>query len=129
MSGRGDQHNRRLSQDELASKERFGIALRRTAFHASQSSQSKKRFSVEPLLGALGSKMSHEQVSLPLHDISRYRHVEIGLTKISVPFRNLVFENVVVPERIPGQTAHKPMVLMCVVPTMREDQIRFATAL
>jgi hypothetical protein len=52
------------NQDKLASDECFGIALRRTTFHASQTSQPEKGFGIEPLLGTLAPEMRHQQVDL-----------------------------------------------------------------
>jgi hypothetical protein len=46
-----------LGRGQFTRKECFRIAFRRPAFHASYSSQSEKKFRVEPLLAVLRSKM------------------------------------------------------------------------
>ena len=45
------------NQGKLAAEEGLGIALRSTTLHASQSSEPKKRFGIEPLLRALTAEM------------------------------------------------------------------------
>ena len=52
------------NESELASKECFSKALWCATFHASQSSQSKKRFGVEPLLRTLTPEMGHQELDL-----------------------------------------------------------------
>ena len=53
-------------------------------------------------------------------------HVDIGLADVAVPLRNLVFEDVMIAERIPGQPADLPMILMRVVLAVGEDEIGIA---
>ena len=50
------------NQGKLAAEEGLGIAFRRATLHASQSREPKKRFGVEPLLGALSAKMGNQKV-------------------------------------------------------------------
>ena len=42
----------------------------------------------------------------------RYRHIEVGLTQVAVPFRDLVFQYEVVAKCVPGQTGDLVMVLV-----------------
>src|ERR1700730_15921265 len=48
----------------------------------------------------------------------------MSLSYVPVPLGNFVFENAMVPECVPRQTAALTMILMCVVTTMRENDIR-----
>ena len=50
------------NESKLASEECFSIALWRTTFHASQSSQPKKGFGIEPLLRPLAPEMGHQEI-------------------------------------------------------------------
>ena len=68
-------------------------------------------------------KCAHQQIDLAPERSCRNWHVDIGLTHIAVPFRNLVFENEMISKRIPGQASDLAMVLMRVVSPMREDHI------
>ena len=112
------------NQRKLASKEGLGIALWRTALHAPEPSQAPKGFLVEPLLGALTAEMQHQQLDLALKRGRGNRHVKVGLPDVSVPFGDLVFKNTMVPERVPGQAADLTMILMRVVASMRQNEIR-----
>ena len=47
----------------------------------------------------------------------------IGRAQVAVELRNLVFENPVVPERVPGEIRQHPVILMPVVPVVREHEI------
>ena len=67
--------------------------------------------------------MRHQQFNLALQRARGNRHVKIGLAQISIPLRNLVFKNAVVPECIPRQPANLAMVLMRIVSVMRENDI------
>ena len=48
---------------------------------------------------------------------------DVGLAEIAVVFRNLVFEDQLVSERIPGQLADKTVILVQIVPRMRQDEL------
>ena len=52
------------NQDELTRKERFRIPFRRPTFHAPQPRQSEKCLGIEPLLGALATKMRYSADSI-----------------------------------------------------------------
>ena len=86
-----------LSQDKP-----FRVIVWGTTFHSPQPSNSTKGFSIEPILGALCPKMLKQQRYLTGHYLGGKRHVDIGLTEVSIPFRNLVFKNEVITECIPG---------------------------
>ncbi len=44
-------------------------------------------------------------------------------TEVAVVLRDLVLEHEVVPERVPRQLAQEPMILVQILPVMREDQM------
>ena len=65
--------------------------------------------------------MRDEKIDFSLQNASRNRHVQIGLTHISVPFWNFILKNAVIPEGIPSESADMPVVLMRVPPPMGKD--------
>jgi hypothetical protein len=52
------------------------------------------------------------------------RNKHARLAEISVIFGNLVLQNQVIPECVPGRFGYESMILMRVVAVMRENQIR-----
>src|SRR5262249_29712164 len=114
---------------ELAAVEGLGVAARRTAFHAAQAGEPAECSLVEPIPRALAAEMSHQQLDLAFHDSLVQRHVDVRPAQVAIPFRDLVFQDGVVAESIPGQPVRLPMVLMSVVAVMGEDQVGFDATL
>jgi hypothetical protein len=48
---------------------------------------------------------------------------EVRSAEIPIVFRNFIFENEMVPERIPGEFRNQAMILMQVQTLMREDEV------
>src|SRR5882672_4577540 len=109
------------NQGKLAPKKCFGVTLRRAALHTPDPRQSPKGFVVEPPLGALAAEMRNQQLDLALQGGSGNRHVDVRLPDIAVPLRNFVFEDLMIPERIPRQLADLAMILMRIVTPMCQD--------
>src|SRR5882757_11466874 len=103
------------NQGKLAPKKCFGVTLRRAALHTPDPRQSPKGFVVEPPLGALAAEMRNQQLDLALQRDSANRHVDVRLPDIAVPRRNFIFEDLMIPERIPRQLADLAMILMRIV--------------
>ena len=57
------------------------------------------------------------------------RHEAVRRAEIAIVLGNLVLQDQVVAERIPGQIGDQPMVLMPIVAIVREDQVRDAPPL
>ena len=51
------------------------------------------------------------------------RDEAVGRAEIAVEFRDLVFENPVIPKRVPGQVREQAVILMAVVPVVGQHQI------
>ena len=51
------------------------------------------------------------------------RHKEIGLSKISIVLRNLVFEDQMIPERIPSQVRKEAVILVPILPVMSKHHV------
>src|SRR5215510_12805025 len=102
------------SEGEFAAIERFGVAAVSIAFHAPQSHESEKRRLVEPSPGMLRRKRLHDATHFLRARLGVEWHEHRWLTHITVVLGNLVFEDQMVPERVPGQFGDQPMVLVSV---------------
>ena len=76
------------------------------------------------MLAGLTREMLLEQRQLLLGDRRGQRHEEVRPAEVAVDLRDLVLEDQVVAERVPRQLAGEAMVLMEVVPRVREDELR-----
>ena len=83
--------------------EGFREAIGRATFHAAQAREAHKDLTIEPVLRALRAEMVVEKLCLAFHQRLAGGEVDVGLTSIAIPFRNLVFKDHVVAESIPGQ--------------------------
>ena len=81
------------------------------------------------MLRALATEMRNEQVDLALHQGCSNRHIQIGDRNIAVPFRYLVFENEMIPKRVPDQAGDLAMVLVRIILSMGENDIGIGTSL
>ena len=74
-------------------------------------------------------KCRSSSVDLLLRDRRGQRHEEVRRPEVAVELRDLVLEDQVVAERVPGQLAGKPVVLVEVVAGVGEDELRVDPAL
>src|SRR5262249_51142906 len=116
------------AETELSCEERLRIAFGSSALHAPESRQTEKGLPVEPLLGPLRREVRHEQFDLALQNTGRNRHVKVGLAKVSIPLGDLVLEDAMIAERIPGQPARLPMILVRVGSRVGQDEIGIRAA-
>ena len=65
--------------------------------------------------------MAHQQLDLARHGCLADRHVDVGPAEVAVPLRDLVLQDQVVAERVPGQPAHLAVVLVRVVAVVGQD--------
>ena len=103
---------------------RLGIAHARTGFNAAQPQQRQERFFREPKPPRLAGKMPEDGRHLAARNVVVERDEVVRLAQIAVIFRNLVFENGVMPERVPREIRQHAMVLMSIVPAMSQDEVR-----
>src|SRR5215467_9006555 len=73
--------------------------------------------------------MRNQQIDLSLKRARRDRYIEVRLTDVSIPLRNLVFKNAMISERVPCQTADVTVILVRIISAMREDDIRIRSRL
>src|SRR3954466_5713916 len=76
------------------------------------------------MLPGLGWKVALDERQLLLDDGFRERHEDVWPAEVAVDLRNLVLEDHVVAEGVPGQLAGKSMILMEVVAGVGEDDLR-----
>ena len=67
--------------------------------------------------------MSEHEVELVLDDVFLERDIEVGAPEVAVPLRDLVLEDEVIAERVPGELAGEAVVLVAVVARVREHEI------
>ena len=111
-------------QHDLSAIEALGVFPRRPRLHTTEPQQRPEEVRRKPIFISLSLKMGHEQADLFLAGRVVQVNEEIGGTHIAVPLRDFIFEDEVIPEGIPGQLRHDPMILVEIVPVMSEHDIR-----
>ena len=110
-------------QAELAAVERLGQAARRVRLDPPEAQQRAERSLVEPLAAVLGPVALLEDPDLLGDDGFGSVDEDVRRTEVAVELRDLVLEDQVVAERVPGQLAGEPVVLVRVVAVVREDDV------
>src|SRR5215831_9070807 len=104
--------------------ERFGMVALGVAFHASKTEDRPKEVLGEPTLADLAREAREKRFDFAAADRFVERHENVRGTEVPVVFRDLVFEDEVIPERVPRELGDQPMILVKVVPIMSEYEIR-----
>ena len=116
---------RQLQREQcLPARKRLGIPLGGDRFHAAKPHEAQEGLTVEPVLARLAGEVLLEEHELLFDDRSSQRHVDVGPTKVPVDLGNLILENQVVPEGVPGEFACQPVILMEVVAGVGEHDLR-----
>jgi hypothetical protein len=89
-----------LSEHDFPHVKRLGHSFRGIASDAAQPGHCDKCLIFEPTSSSLAHKMVRDRVNLPLQLCSRQSYEEIGVTKITVVFRNFVFEHEVIAKGV-----------------------------
>jgi hypothetical protein len=100
------------------------ISIDSSTLHSTKSHESEKGLFTEPVFRALSSEDVNQRLALPPSRACAQGHVQIRLAEVTVPFRNLVFENELLAEGVPGQVGHDSVVLVPVVTHVSEDDVR-----
>src|SRR5688572_4974189 len=109
------------ASQQLSAVERLRIAGRRIAFHPSQPRCGQEQLLGEPMLVGLRSEVFDQERGL-LHTCGpRDRDEEIRHAEVPVVLRNLVLEDDVAAKRIPREIGQDAMILMAIIPLVRED--------
>ena len=122
MSGNSAQQRRPL-RSVKASAKRSGA---RHSMPRRRASRGRYQGRTSPWNAACRSARAEARSCAPYGGI--HRHVNVRLTEIAIPLRDLVFENGVIAERVPGQVADLAVILVRIVAPMREDQIGIRVA-
>src|ERR1700722_6606055 len=109
-SGVGDGLNATVGPSQLSSASKYqlatvkslGVSAGRIALHSTQTHQRLKCGIVEPVLALLRRERIHQMTNFHLCDFFSERHEYGGLPHVAVVFWNLVFQDEVIAEGIPG---------------------------
>ena len=94
-----------------------------STLHSAKPQQSEESLFAEPVLCALRSENIDQRFALSVSSALAQGYIQVRPAQISVPFRNLVFENELVAEGVPGQVRDNSMVLVPVVARMSKDDV------
>ena len=75
------------------------------------------------MLSGLGWEVTVQEVELPLDQFLRQRDVDVRAAEVAVDLRDLVLQDQVAAERVPGQLAGETVILVEVVAGVREDDL------
>ena len=122
LRGRADRRARR-SDGELAPVEALGQAARRSRLHPAQPQQREEEVFREPLLRPLRAEALEQCLDLAPRDRLLEVDEDVGRAEVAVVLGDLVLEDQVVAEGVPGQLGDEPVVLVAVVVGVREDEV------
>ena len=125
MAGDEDPHRVDApSQRELAAVERLRVPARRARLGPAQAHEPEEELLVEPVLFALARERLSQQARLLACELLRHRDEDVRRAEVAVVLRDLVLEDQVVAPGVPRQLAHEAVILVQVVPRVREDRGR-----
>jgi hypothetical protein len=112
------------SQYQLPGVKSLSETAGRIAFHSAHAHQPKKSLRIEPALASLRLKGFHKETDFVFVDVFFEGHEEIWLAQIAIVFRDFIFQDQVVAERVPRQFRNESMILVRVVAVVSENYIR-----
>ena len=74
-------------------------------------------------LSRLGGEVPEQELDLARHELLAQRHEDVRRAEVAVVLRDLVLEDQVVAEGVPGQLGDEPVVLMAIGAGVREDDV------
>src|SRR5262252_6183591 len=90
-------------KNQLPAMERFGMVALGVAFHASKTEDRPEEVLGEPTLADLAREAPQKRFDFAAADRFVERHENVRGTEVPVVFRDLVFEDEVIPERVPRE--------------------------
>src|SRR5439155_14763684 len=108
---------------QLTAMKALGKTSWRICLDTAKAHQPQKKVLGKPLFVALSPEEAHQKLHFALRNDFGKRHEKIRLPQIGVVLWNLVFENEMVAESIPGEFREQAVVLMEIMPEMSKDQI------
>lgn len=94
------------------------------ALDTAQTHQASKQIFAEPVQRALTGEVPDQVIALLRYISFAEGHEEIGMAEIAVVLGDLIFENEMIAEGVPGQLGQHPMVLVAVMAMVGENDIR-----
>src|SRR5215467_5757917 len=113
----------------LAAVEALGVAARRVGLHPAQTHHGHERLPPEPVLVVLAGEALEDVGHLRLVMGRLERDEQIRRAEVAVVLRDLLFQDEMTAEGVPGELADQPVVLVEVAPGVREHEIGLDAAL
>src|SRR6266545_3113510 len=110
-------------ENHLPAVEGLGEPGRRPAFHPSQSQHGHEEIFGEPGLAPLTLEGGEEGLHLHAGGLLVQMNEDVGTPEVTIVFRNLVLEDQMVAEGVPGEFAHHAVILVDVVPVVRQHEV------
>lgn len=99
--GTASQVRSTISHGQFAGEKRLGITAGSVAFHPTQAHKGEKCLFLKPVFGTLGSENRQKMAHFPFEKFRLKGNKQVWLPKVTIVFRNLIFENHVVSKGIP----------------------------
>src|SRR5581483_8310597 len=114
----------RLREDELPGVERLRVAARRAGLEPPEPQHGQEQIAREPPAVALRREAGEKMRDLPLAERRVQRHEEVRRPEVALVLRDLVLEDRVIAEGLPGELRDQAVVLVLVGAVVREDEVR-----
>src|SRR6185436_3706552 len=111
-------------ENELPTVEGLRVVVGCVRFHAAQPQHGSEEVFGEPALSALALELVEKVAYLPPADLVVQVDEQVRRAEVSVELRDLVLQNHVVPERVPGELRDQPVILVPIFAVMGEDEVR-----
>src|SRR5262245_55457272 len=95
------------------------------AFDSPNAHEAVKGIRSKPRSRRLRRKVPEQELHLTVGLCTPQRDVKVRISEITLVLRNFVLEDEVVSERVPLELGYDAMVLVEILGTVREDQVRF----
>jgi hypothetical protein len=118
-----------IAQEHLATVERLGKSGGRSGLDAPNPHQPLEKVLGKPRLSPLRRKVAQQQLTLSPANRGGERKEYIGRPQVGVKFRDLVFQDEVMTERIPGEIANQAVILVQIVAEVGENQVGLESSL
>ena|SRR5438093_11404223 len=103
--------------------------MRGVRFESAQPQNRKEGILGKPVLMFLACEALDDILDFFMTDRIVQMNEKIGRADVSIVLDDFVFQDKVIPECVPSQLRYEAVVLMKVVPIMRQDEIRSAFSL
>src|SRR5690625_4469654 len=100
------------------------MAIRCVTLHAAKAHEPTKGVVVVPGLVELRGRVPTQHPKLVLHLRLRERYEHIGATQVAIPLRDLVLQDEVVTERVPGEVRDGAVTLVPVMALVGQYKVR-----